>query len=245
MDHGVVVYLNNILIYSDSEEEHIELVRKVQGKLKEHQLSVSVTQWVFHVKLVEFLAYIVATDGVTMSEGKVDFIKNWKRPQSVPEVQILIRFANFYARFIKEFSDICTPITKTLKGDKIEFYWGPKKVKALEELKTRFITAPIQEHLYPNWETVVEMDASDFALGCVWSQFKDKRLHQVAFHSRKLNSAERNYEILDKELLAILEAFKESKHELVGSDKPITVYTDHQNPQNFLTIKVWNQRQIR
>ena len=88
-------------------------------------------------------------------------------------------------------------------------------------------------------------DASDFALGYVLLQFKEKRLHPEAFHSRKLNDAEWNYEIHDKELLAILEAFKEWKHYLVGSDKLITVYTDHQNLQNFLTKKVWNQRQVR
>ena len=92
---------------------------------------------------------------------------------------------------------------------------------------------------------MVETDASDFALGYVLSQFKEKRLHPVAFHSRKLNPAERNYEIHDKELLAILEAFKEWKHYLIGSVKPITVYTGHQNLQNFLTTKVWNQRQVR
>jgi len=113
------------------------------------------------------------------------------------------------------------------------------------ELKKRFVTALILEHFYPDRETVVDTDASDFALGCVLSQFKDKRLHPVAFHSRKLNPAERNYEIHHKELLAILEAFKEWKQYQVGADKPVTVYTDHQNLQNFLTTKIWNHRQIR
>ena len=90
---------------------------------------------------------------------------------------------------------------------------------------------------------MVETDASDFALGCVLSQFKDKRLDPVAFDSRKLNPAERNYKIHDKELLAFLEAFKEWNKYLVGADKPVTVYTNHQNLQNFLTTKVWNQHQ--
>src|SRR6195952_4419961 len=239
LDHGVVVYWDDILIYSSSEEEHIELVRKVLARLKEYQLAVSVTKSVFHKESVEFLGYIVATNGVTMSERKVESIKNWKPPRSVKEVQIFIGFANFYKRFIKGFSDICTPITETLKGDKNKFHWGRKQDKAFEELKNRFITAPILEHFYPDRETVVETDASDFALGCVLSQFKEKRLHPVAFHSRKLNPAERNYKIRDKELLAILEAFKEWKHYLVGSDKPITVYTNHQNLQNFLMVGVY------
>jgi len=132
-----------------------------------------------------------------------------------------------------------------LKGDKTRFHWGPKQDEAFTELKRRFVTAPILEPFYPDRETVVETDASDFALGCVLSQFKDKKLHPVAFHSRKLNSTERNYEIHEKELLAILEAFKKWRHYLVEADKPVTAYTDHQNLQNFLTTKVWNQRQIR
>jgi len=97
--------------------------------------------------------------------------------------------------------------------------------------------APILAHFYLEQETVIETDASDFALGAILSQFQDKRLHQVAFHSQKLNSAERNYEIHDKELLAILEAFMEWKHYLYGADMPITVYTDYQNLHHFLTTK--------
>ena len=125
-DHGVVVYLDDILIYSNSKEEHIELVIKVLDRLAKHQLAVSVTKSVFHVKSVEFLGYIVATNGVTMSERKVESIKNWKPPRSVKKVQIFIGFANFYRQFIKDFSEICTPIRETLKGDKMKFFWGYK-----------------------------------------------------------------------------------------------------------------------
>src|ERR1700704_5931517 len=134
LDHGVVVYLADILIYSTSEEEHIELVRKVLAKLKEHQLAVSVTKSVFHPESVEFLRYLVATNVVTMSESKVESIKNWKPPRLVKVVQIFIGFANFYRRFIKGFADICTPFTETLKGDKAKFYWGLKQDKAFEEV---------------------------------------------------------------------------------------------------------------
>jgi len=245
LDHGVVVYLDDILIYSEGEEEHIELVKKVLVRLEEHQLAVSVPKSVSHVRSVEFLGYIVGIDGVTLSERKVKSVMNWRAPQSVKELQIFIGFANFYRRFIKDFSKICTPITEKLKGDKTRFHWGPKQDEAFTELKKRFVTAPILEHFYPDRATVVERDASHFALECVLSQFKDSRLHPVTFHSRKLNPAERNYEIHDNESLALLEAFKEWNHYLVGADKPVTVYTDHQNLQNSFTTKVWNQRQIR
>jgi len=132
-----------------------------------------------------------------------------------------------------------------LKGNSKDFHWGREQEEAFEELKKRFTTAPILSHFYLGRRTVVETEARDFALGGVLSQYLGRRLHPVAFHSGKLNSAERNYEIDDKELLAIMEAFKEWKRYLSGEEEPITVYSDHQNLQSFLTKKVWNQQQIR
>ena len=105
--------------------------------------------------------------------------------------------------------------------------------------------APILCHFHLDRETVIEMDASDYTLGCILSQFQEKRLQPVAFHSRKPNSAERNYDIHDKELRTILVAFLEWKHYLQGMDKPITVYTHHQNLQYYLTTKAWTVRQIQ
>ena len=245
LDHGVVVYLDKILIDSKNEEEHVELIKKVLAQLENYDLAVSTTKSVFHIKEVEFLGFIVAVDGVTMSERKVQSIKDWKHPRSVKEVQIFIGFANFYRQFVKDFSKICKPITKTFKGDRRMFNWGPDQNNAFEVIKKRFSPAPILCHFVPDRETIVKTDASDFALGCVFSQFKDKQLHRVVFHSRKLSEAERNYKIHDTELLAILEAFIELPHYLVGTKDPITVYTHHQNLQTFLTTKVWNQREIR
>ena len=181
-----------------------------------------------------------------MSEKKVESILNWKPPRSVKDLQILIAFANFYHRFIKSFSKVCKPITDTLrtKGDKQLWFWGPEQDKAFEGLKRRFPSAPILEHFYPDQKKVVETDASDFALACILSQYLGKRLDPVAFHSRKINDAERNYKIHHKELLAILEAFHDWKHYLLGADEPVTVYTNYQNLQYFLMTKQWNPGQI-
>jgi len=245
LDHGVVVYPDNIRIYSENMDDHIKLVQKVLDRLEQHDLAVSLKKSVFHQDEVEFLGYIVKTSGVTMSDRKVKSVQNRGHPRSVQEVQIFIRFANFYTRFIKHVSKVCKPITETLKGNQKDYHWGREQEEAFEELKKRFTPAPILSHFYPGRRTVVETDASDFALGCVLSQYQGRGLHPVAFHSRKLNSAERNYEIHAKELLAIMEAFKEWKRYLWGEEEPMTVYTDHQNLQFFLTKKVWNQRQIR
>jgi len=245
LDNGVVVYLDHILIYSANMDDDIKLVQKVLDLLKQHDLAVLLKKSVFHQDEVEFLGYIVKTSGVTMSDRKVKSVQNWAHPRSVKEVQILIGFANFYRRFIKDFSKVCKPITETLKGNPKDFHWGNEQQEAFEELKKRFTTTPILSHFYQGRRTVVESDASDFALGCVLSQYQGRRLHPVAFHSRKLNSAERNYEIDDKEFLANMEAFKDWKRYFRGEEEAVTVYTDHQNLQSCLTKKVWNQRQIR
>jgi len=115
LDHGVVVYLADILIYSKTMEEHEALVKQVLTRLERHELGVSLKKSVFHVDTVEFLRYIVGKAGVTMSEKKLESIFNWRAPRSVKDVQIFIGFANFYQRFIKNFSKISKPITDTLK----------------------------------------------------------------------------------------------------------------------------------
>jgi len=107
-------------------------------------------------------------------------------------------------------------------------------------LKRRFTTAPILSHFYTRRKTVLETDASDLALGCVLSHYQGRRLHPVAFYSRQWNIAERNYVIHDTELLAIMESFQEWKRYLWGEEEFMTVNTNHQNLESFLTHKVWN-----
>ena len=113
LDHGVVVYLNDILIYSKSLEDHRALIKQVLARLERQDLATSLKKSVFHLDTVEFLAYIVRKDGVTMSKKKVESILSWKAPRSVKDVQIFIGFANLYRRFIENFSKVCKPITDT------------------------------------------------------------------------------------------------------------------------------------
>ena len=124
LDHGVVVYLDDILIYSKSLENHKGLIKQLLAQLERHDLAISLKKSVFHVDTVEFLGYIVGKDRVTMSKKKVESILSWKVPRSVKDVQIFIGFANFYRRFIENFSKVCKPIMDTLKTKEDKKLWS-------------------------------------------------------------------------------------------------------------------------
>jgi len=239
LDQRVVVYINDIFIYFKTVEEHIILLRKILKTLSKYRIAISLQKSLFHLTQMHFLDYVVTTDGVTMNEKKVESVKAWRASASVKDVQMFIGYTNLYRQFIKHFMANCAPITNLLKGDPKKFFWGKQQQAAFNDLKRHFISAPILCHFYPELDTVVETDASDYALGSIMSQFHGKRLYPVAFNSRKLSPAERNYDIHDKELLAILIAYMEWKHYLAGTEKPITPHTDHQNLQYFLPTKAW------
>ena len=149
LDHRVVVYLDDVLIYTENMKDHIKLVQMVLDRLVQHDLAVSLKKSVFHQQEVEFQGYLVKTSVVTMSDRKVKSVQNWAHPRSVKEVQIFIGLANLYRRFIKDFSKVCKPITETLKGNPKDFHWGREQEEGFEDLKKRLSTVPILSHFYP------------------------------------------------------------------------------------------------
>src|SRR5450755_3322308 len=154
-------------------------------------------------------------------------------------------FANFYRRFIKGYLGIVTPLTNLTKKDKV-FSWTENEQFAFEELKRRFSEAPILAIFDPEQPIVVKKDASDYAIGaCIMQIGKDGKLHPVTFYSKKMSPAEMNYDIHDKELLAVITAFQEWKVYLEGAKHQVKIFTDHQNLTYFLTTKELNRRQVR
>jgi transposase InsO family protein len=246
LDLGVIAFIDDILIYAETEEEHDKLAEEVLKRLKENSLVVSPEKCVWSAKKVEFLGYVISQDGIEMATDKVESVLAWEPPKSLKETQAFLGFANFYRRFIKDFSRICRPLTESTKGDAKSWQWTVAMELAFDELKKMFTTAPILGHFNPRKECIVETDASDFALGAVLSQRgEDGKLHPVAFHSRKFSPAEINYEIHDKELLAIVDSFKLWRRYLEGAMHTVQVYSDHQNLEYFTTTKVLNRRQAR
>jgi hypothetical protein len=246
LDQGVIAYIDDILIYTKTEEEYDELVKEVLKRLEENGLVISPERCVWASNKVECLGYIISEDGIEMAKDKVQTVLVWEPLKSLKETQAFLGFANFYRQFIKDFSKICRPLMESTKGDAKKKEWTVAMELAFDELKRRFATAPILRQFDPKKVCIVETNASDFALRAVLSQTGDDgRLYLVAFHSRKFTPVEINYEIHDTELLAIVDCFKVWRRYLEGVIHTIQVYSNHQNLEYFTTTKVLNRHQAR
>lgn len=259
LDLFCTAYIDDILVYSESEKEHTEHVLKVLRKLKERNLQLDIDKCEFDVKEVKYLGLIITTEGIQMDPGKVAAIREWQTPKSAKDVLAFTGFAGFYRRFIPRFSDIVRPLRECVRGEQFlsksgkrkvkygPFAWTAEHEKAFQDLKRAFETNTLLAHFDPDKETWVETDASDFVTAGVLSQMHDGVLRPVAFFSKKMKPAECNYMIYDKELLAIIRSFETWKPELtsVAPENPVKVYTDHRNLEHFMTTKQLNRRQAR
>jgi hypothetical protein len=252
LDTICVVYLDDILIYSASYDQHIADVRMVLERLRKWQLYANLSKCEFLTQEVEFLGYIVGTAGISMDQRRVATISEWEAPTTYRELQVFLGFANFYRRFVAGYSKIAAPLTDLLKGSKEgkksgPFEFPPKAVEAFQRLKLAFTTAPMLRHYDPAKPTRLETDASGFALAGVITQWHEEggMWYPVAFWSRKMLPAEMNYETHDQELLAIVEVFKVWRHYLLGVHVTVVVLTDHNNLKYFMTTKALNPRQAR
>lgn len=244
LDIFCIAYLDDILIFSETEEEHTIHVRKVLQCLKDNLLYAKLEKCKFSVRNIDFLGYSISDTGIGMDLARIDSIVSWPSPTSVKELQSFLGFSNFYRMFIANYSLITTPLLHLLKKS-VKFEWTPDCEEAFKRLKKSFTSAPILRHPDTTQPFIVETDSSDYALGGILSQFLDGVLHPVAFYSRKLSSAEVNYEIYDKELLAIIACFSQWRALLLSNSSPITVYTDHRNLLYFSSAKKLNRRQVR
>src|SRR5882724_6436283 len=245
IDIIVIIYLDDILIYSDNISEHKLHVREVLRRLRANALFARADKCEFHVTSCEYLGYILSPEGLTMAPYKVQIIQDWPVPRKVKDIQSFLGFANFYRCFIYRYSEITVLLTRlTRKGT--PWHFSDECHSAFEALKKAFTTAPVLTHWIPDTQITVETDASDYALAAVLSiMTSDGDLHPIAFHSRTFSALELNYDVHDKELLAIFEAFKRWRHYLEGSGLPIDVVTDHRNLQYFSTTKILTRRQAR
>ena len=243
LDKFVIVYLDDILIYSKGVEEHEKHVKMVLELLRKHKLYCEYSKCKFHQSEIDYLGYVISPNGLAMSQEKIKAILEWKQPVNKVGVQSFLGFANFYRRFIKNYSKVAAPLHELVRDGGI-FEWNQRAQEAFDTLKQKFISAPILCFANFSSKFIVETDASDFAIGCVLSQYIDGVLHPIAFYSRKLSDVETRWEIHDKELYGIITALKVWRHYLIGRGET-EIYTDHRNLQYFMKKQKLNARQLR
>ena len=245
LEKSVILYLDDILIYSKTLDEHIQHVREVLQKLLENNLYAKLKKCEFHKNEVQFLGYVISGKGISTDPEKIKSVKEWPTPTCVKDVQRFVGLCNYYRRFVENFAQIARPLHNLTKKNN-KFIWDNKCENAFQELKNRLTTAPVLIHPDPSKPFIVECDASNYAIGGILSQKDDEgKLHPVAYYSRSLSNVEVNYSITEKELLAIKCAFSNWRHLLLGAKHQVTVFTDHKNLIYTLGGKVGNQRQQR
>jgi hypothetical protein len=245
LDIYVIIYLDNILIFSKTENEHPKHVKEVLRRLQANNLYCNAKKCMFHVTEIDYLGLIVSDKGIQVNQSKVTAALDWAAPSNVKNVQEFLGFVNFYRRFVPDFANVTRPLYNLLCKDN-PWQWGPSKQAAFKALKSALTSAPwlLQPDVRKTF--FIECDVLDYAMGAILSQ-KDKegKLHPVAFMSKSMSPAERNYDIFNKELLAIIRAFNGWRHLLEGSETPVQVLTDHKNLKYFAKSQTLNKRQIR
>ncbi|TKC13482.1 hypothetical protein FA727_23570 [Robertmurraya kyonggiensis] len=238
LDKFVVVFIDDIMVFSKNEEEHEEHLRLVLQKLREHQLYAKFSKCEFWLKEVSFLGHVITDGGIMVDPSKVQDVLNWKPPQSVAEIRSFLGLAGYYRRFIEGFSKIAKPMTLLLeKGRK--FKWDDACQQSFEELRKKLTTAPVL--VMPDIQKGFDVycDASHVGLGCVLMQ--EGRV--VAYASRQLRKHEKNYPTHDLELAAVVHALKIWRHYMIG--KRCRIFTDHKSLKYIFTQKDLNLRQSR
>lgn len=245
LDVNVIVYLDDILVYSENPEKHEEHVKEVLKRLKENQLFLKPSKCLFSVTTVPYLGIIITPEGMSMEKEKVKAVMEWPIPKTVKGVQSFLGFANFYRRFIPAFSTLARPLHDlTHKGK--EWEWGTKEQEAFDAIKSTICVEPVLAHPDPAKPYFLETDASGVAMGAILSQRgEDGRLRPVAFMSESFTPPERNYDTHDKELLAIIRSLEYWRILLEGTDTPITIFTDHRNLEYWQQSRNFNRRHAR
>jgi len=226
LDKFVQIFLDDILVFSRSIEEHLGHLRRVLSVLRQHQLFAKMSKCEFGLPAVTYLGHVVSTDGISTDPSKVAAVRDWPKPKDAHQVRQFLGLAGYYHRFIRDFAGIATSLTDLTKDD-AEWVWDERQDSAFKALKRALSSAPVLMVPDPHRDFVVETDASGFAVGAIVSQEDDRgRLRVVAYASRKMTGPETRYPVHNKELLAIRYAFGKFRHYLHGPH--VKVMTDHQ-----------------
>jgi hypothetical protein len=238
LDKFIVVFIDDILVYSKNEEEDVGHLHVVLQRLREHRLYAKLSKCDFWLKEIKFLGHTISQAGIAVDPDKVQEVMYWKPPTTVRQIRSFLRLAGYYRRFIPDFSQIAKPITELLKKE-AKFVWGQKCEDAFHALRQHLTTAPVLAQPDSSKPFDVYCDASSTGLGCVL--MPDNRV--IAYASRALRPHEQNYPTHDLELAAVVHALKMWKHYLMGTH--CNIFTDHKSLKYIFIQADLNMRQRR
>lgn len=235
----VLVYLDDILVFSKTESEHLEHLRKALTLLREHQLYAKLSKCDFGKTEVEFLGHILGKDGLRVDPKKTAAVRDWQVPKNVGEVRSFLGLANYFRKFIRAYSNMVAPLTNLTRKDTL-FAWSASCQVAFDRVKEALTNAPVLRVPDVSRPFEVICDASGIGLGAVLMQDGQP----VAFESRKFNPAERNYAPIEQELLGVIHALGTWRCYLEGGG-PFVVVTDHKPNTFFQSQPRLSPRQVR
>src|SRR5260221_168078 len=235
--------MDDILVYSCTLSDHQQIVHQVLSTLWEWRLFLKPEKCKFKQKEVEYLGLVISKDHVTMDLTKVRGVMEWLTPMKVKEVQSFLGFVNFYWKFIHDFSDITHPLY-TLTRKTQQWVWGSPEQEAFDALKKAVTSAPVLTFPSQSSCFCLECDASNFMTRAVLSQVQADGMHQlITFMSKGFSDVECNYQIHDKEMLAIMHALDEWHHFLEAVVEKFKILMDHWNLAYFHDAQKLNHRQ--
>jgi hypothetical protein len=240
-----VVYLDDILIYMKTEEEHIKTVKEVLKILQENNLFVKPEKCEFHKQEMEYLGLIIKPGEIAMDPVKVKGVMEWPVPKKVKQLQAFLGFCNYYRRFIEGFAQIARLLHELTKKDK-SWEWTEVHQTAFEKLKSQFTKTPMLAMPNMDLPMRIECDTSDFAYGAILSQLMEDNLwHPVAYISKSFNPTERNYDVHNKELYVTVYALEAWRYYLERCKYQIEIWMDHKNLEYFQKSQKLSRRQAR
>ena len=224
MSKGVFVYIDDLIIGSNSIEEHMELLKEVLTRLRKAGLKLKLEKCKFLQRKIDYLGHTLSENGIQVNDLKIKAIKDYPVPCDKKAVKSFLGLSGFYRNFIKDYATIAAPLTHLLKED-VPFVWNGEQQAAFEELKDKLSSPPVLA--FPNFSQpfYIVTDASSVGIGSCLMQLYGTRYRPIAYFSRKLRPAERNYSVTDQESLAVVESLKNFRYIVYGNK--VTVFTDH------------------
>ena len=241
----VAAFVDDVLVGTEMEEGHDEIVEEILRRLEENDLYIKLEKCVWKARKIGFLGVVIGPNGIEMEVEKVDEVLSWPQLKNVKDIRKFLGLANYYKRFIKDFARVARLMNVLTQKDE-KWWWEEVQQKAFDELKQVFTTKPVLAVSNLDKEFRVEADASNYATGGVLLiKCSDKKWRPVAFISKSLSDTERNYEIHDKEMLAVIRCLEVWRHFLEGATIKFEIWTDHKNLKYFMKAQKLNRRQVR